>query len=568
MRIFKLFVGLFPKWFRNILKRNPKLTSMYSRNLQKSGYFYGFPTRQKLDALYSENIKEQNLRLHTLSAKSDMSIEVLVIVPPELCQRLLDTLLSVPIDVKVYVMCVPEDFIEVQELVKVSGKANVDVLIEHDENCVFQHSILAIFSGDMIHPNALSIFQNYHEEDVDVSYCDKDRLTDGKRNTPCFFPNWDPDLQLTTGYVSSGVWIRRPDSIMKYLNCKVESVALMMAHFYLNGSKFKIGHIPFVLIHMSAVSTFNYKYYAKVLNDFNPAQLKLTAQMDHEYLQPVWLLKYEPLVSLIIPTKDELKLVKTCINSILASKYQNFEILLINNNSTEQKTLDYFEQIGTHKKIQVLSYSKPFNYSAINNFAVSHAKGDVIGLINNDIEVIDNSWLNYMVSHVCREDVGCVGAKLLYPDDRVQHAGVVMGYGGGAGHAHKYFPRYHSGYLKRLVATNSYSAVTAACLLVKKTDFNAVNGLNEELAVAFNDVDFCLRIKGLGRRNLLCTEALLYHHESVSRGREDTKDKILRFEGEVGFIKKEWKKIIEDDPCYNPNLTLKRENFSIKEKDE
>ena len=190
-------------------------------------------------------------------------------------------------------------------------------------------------------------------------------------------------------------------------------------------------------------------------------------------------------------------------------------------------------------------------------------------LINNDIEVISPEWLTYMVGHVMRDDIGCVGAKLLYSDGRIQHAGVVLGYGGGAGHAHKYFPRYHPGYLKRLAATQNYSAVTAACLLVKRSHFGAVGGLDEEnLAVAFNDVDFCLRVRELGVRNLYCAEAELYHHESVSRGLDISPEKAARFNRELEYLQTKWSHVIKHDPAYNPNLTLKRENFALKTKEE
>ena len=220
----------------------------------------------------------------------------------------------------------------------------------------------------------------------------------------------------------------------------------------------------------------------------------------------------------------------------------------------------------TRANVTVLKYPYPFNYSAINNFAVKHAKGDIIGLVNNDIEVISPDWLGDMVGHAQRDDIGCVGGKLLYADGRVQHAGVVMGYGGGAGHAHKYFPRYHPGYLNRLAATGNFSAVTAACLLVKKRDYLAVGGLNEEnLTVAFNDVDFCLKVLELGRRNLYCAEAELYHHESASRGLEDTQEKLQRFQSELDYLCTQWASYISHDPAYNPNLTLRRENFSISE---
>lgn len=279
-----------------------------------------------------------------------------------------------------------------------------------------------------------------------------------------------------------------------------------------------------------------------------------------------WHLDYKPLVSIIIPTCNAKELVRACIDSILnKSTYTNYEILLVDNNSDDSESLRYFNQLSEHPKITLLTYNKPFNYSAINNFAAKQANGEVLALVNNDIEVISPDWLLNMVSHVMREDIGCVGAKLLYSDKRIQHAGVVMGYGGGAGHGHKYFPGDHHGYMNRLIATQNYSAVTAACLLIKQNDFWAVEGLNEEsLAIAFNDVDLCLKVQQLGRRNLYCAEAVLYHHESVSRGYEDTPEKVQRFENELNYLKSTWQDTILSDPAYNPNLTLRRENFSIK----
>ncbi|XQF91263.1 glycosyltransferase family 2 protein [Pseudoalteromonas espejiana] len=240
-------------------------------------------------------------------------------------------------------------------------------------------------------------------------------------------------------------------------------------------------------------------------------------------------------------------------------------MLLVDNNSDDSESIHYFNKLNEHPKITLLSYDKPFNYSAINNFAAKRANGEVLALVNNDIEVINPDWLLNMVSHVMRDDIGCVGAKLLYSDNRIQHAGVVMGYGGGAGHGHKYFPSDHYGYMNRLIASQNYSAVTAACLLVTTDDFWAVEGLNEEsLAIAFNDVDLCLKVQQLGRRNLYCAEAVLYHHESVSRGHEDTPEKVLRFKSELDYLQARWYEVIKADPAYNPNLTLKRENFAIK----
>ena len=225
----------------------------------------------------------------------------------------------------------------------------------------------------------------------------------------------------------------------------------------------------------------------------------------------------------------------------------------------------FSEYTNSKANFRVLKWDKPFNYSAINNFAVSQAKGEVVGLVNNDIEVINEGWLTEMVSHVLRPEVGCVGAKLYYPNDTIQHAGVVLGIGGVAGHSHKYFHKSEPGYFTRLHLVQNMSAVTAACLLVRKSVFEEVGGLNEQdLTVAFNDVDFCLKVHTAGYRNLFTPWAELYHHESISRGEEDTPEKVARFNKESDYMKDKWKKLLTNDTAYNPNLSNTHENFSLK----
>jgi GT2 family glycosyltransferase len=275
--------------------------------------------------------------------------------------------------------------------------------------------------------------------------------------------------------------------------------------------------------------------------------------------------KEEPLVSLIMPTYNGYEITKRAIDSIVdKSTYTNYEILLVDNNSDDETALAYFDEINNHEKITVLRYPHPFNYSAINNFAAKQAKGEIIGLINNDVEVINPEWLTEMVSHAQREDIGCVGAMLYFDNDTIQHAGVIMGIGGVAGHSHKQFKRDSHGYFSRLNIVQNLSAVTAACLLVKKTVFEQVNGLNEkDLTVAFNDVDFCLKVQAAGYRNLWTPYAELYHYESISRGAEDNPEKIARFNKEVGYMKDTWATDIKPDPCYSPNLSLIREDFSV-----
>jgi GT2 family glycosyltransferase len=255
------------------------------------------------------------------------------------------------------------------------------------------------------------------------------------------------------------------------------------------------------------------------------------------------------------------------VRSILQkTTYPNFEILLVDNGSVEAETLEFFETIQREdQRVRVLRYDHPFNYSAINNFAERHARGDIIGLVNNDVEVVSPDWLTEMVSHACRPEIGCVGAKLYYTNDTIQHGGVILGLGGVAGHSHKTAPRHSAGYFGRLKLVQSLSAVTGACLIVRRDVYREVGGLDEvNLAIAFNDVDFCLRVQAAGYRNLWTPYAELYHHESISRGQEDTPEKITRFQGEVRFMMEKWGEGLRKDRYYNRNLTYKKEDFSIE----
>ena len=282
-----------------------------------------------------------------------------------------------------------------------------------------------------------------------------------------------------------------------------------------------------------------------------------TYKIDYEIENP-------PLVSIIIPNKDQVKVLKQCIDSIYEKTlYKNFEILVVENNSTEKETFEYYNEIeNAHDNLRVLYYKGGFNFSKINNFAVSQARGDMYLMLNNDIEIITPEWLGEMVSLAIQKNVGIVGAMLYYPDNRVQHAGVITGLGGYAGHSHKYHPRGKSGYMFRLSCVQNLSCVTAACLLVTKQAFEAVGGMDEEFAVAFNDVDFCLRVRNYGYQVLFTPYAQCYHHESVSRGADTSGEKKERFERERQRLKNRFGDSLLHDPFYNPNLTLDMEDFS------
>ena len=271
---------------------------------------------------------------------------------------------------------------------------------------------------------------------------------------------------------------------------------------------------------------------------------------------------------MIIPTKNQYSLLKSCIDSINnTTSYDNIEIIIIDNQSNEKEVLDYLDslQVPPHK-VRVIKYNKPFNYSAINNFAVKHATGSLIAFINNDIEVINKNWLEEMVYHALRPEIGCVGAKLYYPDGTIQHGGVILGIKGTASHAHKHFPGDHPGYFNRLSVVHNVSAVTAACLVMRKALFEEVEGFDEvNLKVAYNDVDLCLKVRELGYRNLWTPHAELIHHESKSRGKKRSWWQRRKLRKEARYLQQKWGDALLNDPAYNPNLTLDKEDFSPKE---
>ena len=276
-------------------------------------------------------------------------------------------------------------------------------------------------------------------------------------------------------------------------------------------------------------------------------------------------IKGDPLISIIIPNKDNIEMLKRCIDSILLrSSYQNFEIIVVENNSEQQGTFQYYETL-TEERIRIVRWENEFNYPAINNFGAAFAKGEHILLLNNDTEVIAPDWLQEMLMFAQRKDVGAVGAKLYYPDDTVQHAGVILGVGGVAGHSHKHFSRKSPGYFGRLVLAQNLSAVTAACVMMPKKVFDEVGGLDEGYKVAFNDVDICMKIRMAGYLIVYTPYAELYHYESVSRGYEDTPEKVARFNKEIRRFKDLWgDELAAGDPYYNSNLTLSREDFSLR----
>jgi len=419
---------------------------------------------------------------------------------------------------------------------------------------------------------ALALNEN---RDLDLIYSDEDKINENNyRYKPYFKPDWNPDL-LTSQNMFCHLGVYRTELVRNiggfregYEGAQDWDLTLRIAEC-IPASRIK--HIPFILYHWRAISGstsigHNEKSYAsmageKVLID-HFARTNKEAEvvlLDSGYFR----IRYPvsspaPLVSIIIPTRNGSNLLKKCIESIREkTQYSPFEIIVIDNQSDDQDALAYLAYLAYEDLASVIKYDAPFNYSAINNYAVTHCSGSIICLLNNDIEVISNDWLNEMVAQASRPEIGAVGSMLYYPDDRIQHAGVILGLGGAMGHIYAGYPRGTSGYMYRACLAQNLSAVSGACLVVRKAVFQEVDGLDDiNLPVAFNDVDFCLRLMEKGYLNLWTPFAELYRHESATRGYEDAPEKKQRFIKEFHYMQSRWGTLLKHDPSYNPNLTL------------
>lgn len=289
---------------------------------------------------------------------------------------------------------------------------------------------------------------------------------------------------------------------------------------------------------------------------------------DYGFYRVKYPVQGNPLVSIIIPNKDQKESLKKCLDSVFEkSAYKNFEIIIVENNSTTEEIFAYYEELKQRDNVKVVTWEKGFNYSAINNFGAGYANGEYLLLLNNDVEVISSDWLEEMIGHCQRPDTAVVGAKLYYPDKTIQHAGTIIGIGGIAGHMFVNMPGSRTGYMHKASLQQDLSAVTAACMLVKKTVFDEIKGLEEKLSVAFNDVDFCLRVREKGYLVVYDPYVELYHYESKSRGTEDSKEKVRRFQEEIEFMRCRWEKLLKaGDPYYNKNFSLTKWNYSLRPK--
>lgn len=421
-----------------------------------------------------------------------------------------------------------------------------------------------------------------HSPGVKLIYSDEDKIHEkGKRSDPHFKSDWNVDLFYSHNMVSHlGVYsFCLLKKIGGFSDEMVGSQDYDLALRCIEHIEAKqILHIPRVLYHWrmhdeSTSKDFDNKPYAmlagqRALNEhFKRQGMRAEAEITNQGFRVHYALpENAPLVSLIIPTRNSYKLIQNCVESILAkTTYQNYEIIIIDNGSDDPLTLQYFREIELNPIVRILRDDRPFNYSALNNSAVKEALGEFICLLNNDIEVISPDWLSEMVSLAYQPKVGAVGARLWYPDNTLQHGGVILGMGGVANHAHKKLPRYQNGYFSRASLIQAMSAVTGACLLIRKKIYEEAGGLNEsELQIAFNDIDFCLRLGKLGYRNIWTPYAELYHHESATRGHDDDSlEKMQRLIREADYMKQIWGELLFNDPYYNPNLTLDHHDFSL-----
>ena len=437
---------------------------------------------------------------------------------------------------------------------------------------------------DLLSPDAfyefVKLFNQY--EDVEAAYSDEDKISmDGKQYfQPHFKPDFNEDLLNTNNYICH-LFMARKDLVEKVGYLNPEYNGSQDYDFILRCSeKAKhIYHIPKILYHWrmhkdSTAENPENKLYcfeaARKAIEAHYERIGVKATVTQTEYYGIYRTKYEligePKVSIIIPNKDHIEDLEKCLNSIIEKeKYLNYEIIIVENNSEKEETFDYYRQVEQkNDKIKIVYWEKEFNYSAINNFGVQYASGDYLLFLNNDTKIINADCIEEMLGYCQREDVGVVGARLYYPDETIQHAGVVIGVGGTAGHIYLNTPRGQIGYFAGIICAQDYNAVTAACMMTKKELFEKVGGFEEKLAVAYNDVDYCLKIRDEKKLVVYNPFAELYHFESKSRKAEDTRNKVRRLEKETELFESKWKKYYENgDGYYNPNFSRDSLNFNL-----
>ncbi|MDW2799624.1 glycosyltransferase family 2 protein [Clostridium boliviensis] len=440
---------------------------------------------------------------------------------------------------------------------------------------------------DTLAPDALFECVKAINEDpeVDVVYTDEDKLDidGGELFEPHFKPDFSPDLLTSVNYICH-LFVVNHELLLEVGGFRQEFDGAQDYDFILRCTEKarKICHIPKALYHWrchqdSTSSNPESKLYAfeagarAVKAHYDRLNIPVSSVekgIDYGIYHTTFEIEGDPLVSVIIPNKDHSADLDLCMRSLIErSTYQNLEFIIVENNSTDPVTFDYYEKIQKEFEfVHVVTWEREFNYSAINNFGVSFAKGEYLLFLNNDTELINPESMKEMLGYCQREDVGITGVRLLYSDDTIQHAGVVVGFGGIAGHTFIGLHKAESSYFNQAMCARNYSAVTAACMMSKHSLFDKVGGFSEDLAVAFNDIDYCMKIRSLNKLVVYAPYALFYHYESKSRGLEDTPEKVERFNREIRKFSEKWPDILRDgDPYYNPNLTLRKSNFALRD---
>ena len=439
---------------------------------------------------------------------------------------------------------------------------------------------------DLLAPNALYEVAKAleTEPDIDVLYTDEDKVRGDEvleHFQPHLKPDFNIDLLRSNNYICH-FFVVRKSLLEKTGGFRREYDGAQDYDFIFRCTQAagKIHHIPEILYHWrshegSTAGNPDDKPYAVIAGEKALAghyeRMGIKAEVEYTGCPVVFRTRFviegDPKVSILIPNKDHTEDLNKCVTSILEkSTWKNIQIIVIENNSEREETFHYYEKLEKrYPQVKVVTWDGPFNYSAINNFGAKYADGDYFLLLNNDTEVITPEWLENMMGYCQREDVGIVGAKLLYPDNTVQHAGVVVGIAGFAGHILTGYDRYATGYLWRLATTQDESAVTGACLMVKRSVFEELHGLDESFAVGLNDIDFCLRARALGKLVVFTPEACLYHYESKSRGLENTPEKKARLQKEVDHFRERYRDFLKKgDPYYNPNLSIVRGDCAFR----
>ena len=436
---------------------------------------------------------------------------------------------------------------------------------------------------DMLAPYAIYEIVRAINEDPDAEclYSDEDKIDrdSRKRFEPHFKPDWSPDLLRSLNYICHFFVIKK-DLLGKIGVFRKDFDGAQDYDLILRATERakKIIHIPKILYHwrVNKRSTaggpdrkiYAYRSARKALEE-HLKRTGLDGRIEMMEIPGCYKVSYRipktPLLSIIIPNRNNVKTLKKCIDSLYKGIYKNFEILIVENGSTEEGIFKLYEKLQKDSKINVLSWNRSFNFSAINNFASQYAKGELLLFLNNDMEAINKDCLERMVEHAIKKEVGAVGAKLYYPNNTIQHAGIVIGIRGFAGHSHKMAPGDSQGYFFRLKVIQNVSAVTGACLMTRKELFNQLGGFDEDFSVALNDVDFCLRLRENGYLIVWTPFAEFYHYESLTRGYDDGSEKLKRLNNEINMFRERWEDLLEKgDPYYSPNLTLSKEDFSIK----